>query len=57
MLHCVQTVGNTNYNPSDHTDVNMDRVNRECFDVMNAWSESGQSDNDDCFVINVTTIN
>ena len=52
-----QIVNNTDSNyPSEQPDVNNDRVNRECCGVINAWSESGQSDNDDYSVLNVTTI-
>ena len=31
-------------------------MDRECCGVINAWSESGQSENDDYSVLNVTTI-
>ena len=51
-----QTVDNADFIPSDHPDVNMDYVNRECFGLINAWSESGQSETDDYSVLNVTTI-
>ena len=52
-----QIVKNTDCNyPSEQPDVNNDRANRECCGVSNAWSESGQSDNDDYSVLNVTTI-
>ena len=52
-----QIVNNTDCNyPSEQPDVNIDRANRECCGVINAWSESGQSDNDDYSVLNVTTI-
>ena len=34
----------------------MDHINRECFGLINAWSETGQSENDDYSVLNVTTI-
>ena len=52
-----QIVHNTDCNyPSEQPDVNNDRVNRECCGVVNAWSESGQSDNDDYSVLKVTTI-
>ena len=48
-----QTLHNTDCNnPSEQPDVNNDRVNRECCGVINAWSESGQSNNS---VLNVTT--
>ena len=42
-----QIVDNTDFNPSHHPDVNRDHVNREFCVVINAWSESGQSENDD----------
>ena len=45
-----------NVNIVEQLDVNIDRANRECCGVINAWSESGQSDNDDYSVLNVTTI-
>ena len=52
-----QIVNNTDCNYlSEQPDVNNDRINRECCGVINAWSESGQSDNDDYSVLNVTTI-
>ena len=52
-----QIVHNTDCNcPSEQPDVNNDRVNRECCIVIDAWSESGQSDNNDYSVLNVTTI-
>ena len=52
-----QIVNNTDCNyPSEQPDVNNDRANRECCGVINAWSQSGQSDNDDESVLNVTTI-
>ena len=52
-----QIVHNTDCNyPSEQPDVNNDRVNRECCGVVNAWSESRQSDNDDYSVLKVTTI-
>ena len=51
-----QIVDNTNLNPSDIPDVNTDHVNRECCGVINAWLESGQSENDDYSVLNVTTV-
>ena len=41
-----QIVDNTDFIPSDHPDVNSDHVNREFCGVINAWSESGQSEND-----------
>ena len=48
---------NTDCNyPSEQPDVNNDRANRDYCGVINAWSESGQSDNDDYSVINVPTI-
>ena len=34
----------------------MDRLNRGCCGVINTWSESGQSENDDYSVLNVNTI-
>ena len=34
----------------------MDHVNRDCCGVSNAWSDCGQSENDDYSVLNVTTI-
>ena len=37
-------------------DINIHRANRECCGVINAWSDSGQSDNNDYSVLNVTTI-
>ena len=51
-----QIVDNTDFNPSDHPDVTSDHINREFCGVINAWSESGQSENDDYSVLNVTTI-
>ena len=51
-----QIVVITDFNPSDTPDVNTDHANRECFGVINACSESGQSKNDDYSVLNVTTI-
>ena len=51
-----QIVYNTDFNSSDTPDVNTNHVNRECCGVINAWSESGQSENDDYSVLNVTTI-
>ena len=52
-----QIVHNTGCNyPSEQPDVNNYRVNRECCGVINAWSESRQSDNDGYSVSNITTI-
>ena len=52
-----QIVNNTDHNyPSEQPDVHIDHANRECGGVINAWSESEQSDNDDYSVLNVTTI-
>ena len=52
-----QIVNNTDHNyPSEQPDVHIDHANRECCGVINAWSESGQSDNNDYSVLNVTTI-
>ena len=51
-----QIVDNTDFNPSDIQDVNTDLMDRECCGVINAWSESGQSENDDYSVLIVTTI-
>ena len=51
-----QIVDKTDFNLSDIPDVNRDHVDRECCGVINAWSESGQSENDDYSVLNVTTI-
>ena len=51
-----QIVDNRDFNPSDHPDVNMDHVIRECCGLINAWPESGQSDNDYYSALNVTTI-
>ena len=52
-----QIVHNTDCNyPSEQPDVNNDPVNREGCGVINAWSESGQSNNDDYSVLNVKTI-
>ena len=51
-----QIVDNTDFNPSDQPDVNLDHENTECWGVINAWSEPGQSKNDDYFLLNVTTI-
>ena len=51
-----QIVVNTDFNPSDIPDVNTDHVDRECCGVINAWAESGQSENDDYSVLKVTTI-
>ena len=52
----IHIVDNTDFNPSDILDVNTDHMDKECYGVMNAWSESGQSENDDYSVINATTI-
>ena len=47
-VHDSQFVNNTDCNYlSERPEVNNDRVNREGCGVINAWSESGQSDNDD----------
>ena len=51
-----QFVDNTDFNPSHTPDVNTDHVDRECCGVINAWLESGQSENDDYSVLNVPTI-
>ena len=51
-----QLVDNTDFNPSDQPDVNIDHVNRECCGVINAWSESGKSENDEYTVLKVATI-
>ena len=52
-----QIVNNTDCNyPSEQSDVNNDHANREWCGVINAWSESGQSDNDDYSVLKLTTI-
>ena len=52
-----QILNHTDCNyPSEQPDVNNDRAKRKCCGVINACSESGQSDNDDCSVLNVTTI-
>ena len=51
-----QILDNTDFNPSDIPDVNTDHVDRECCGVINTWSESGQSENDNYSVLNVTTI-
>ena len=51
-----QTVDNTDFNPSDQPDVNFDNVNKKCCGVMIAWSRSGQTENGDYSVLNVTTI-
>ena len=52
-----QIVHHTDCNyPSEQPDVKNDRVKRESCGVINAWSESGQSDNDDYSVLNMTTI-
>ena len=52
-----QIVRNTDCNcPSEQPDVNNDPLTREGCGVINAWSESVQSDNDDYSVLNVTTI-
>ena len=51
-----QIVDNTDLNPSDNPDVKTDHKNREYCGVINAWSESGQSKNDDYSVLIVTTI-
>ena len=42
-----QIVDNTDFNLSDHPDENGDHVNRKFCGVINTWSESGQSENDD----------
>ena len=48
-----QIVHKTDCNyPSEQPIVNNDPVNRECCGVISAWSESGQSDNDDYSVLN-----
>ena len=51
-----QIIDNTDFNPSDIPDVNTGHIDRECCGVINAWSESGQTENDDYSVLNVTTI-
>ena len=51
-----QIVDNTDFNPSNILDLKTDHVDRECCGVINVWSESGQSENDDYSVLNVTTI-
>ena len=51
-----QIVDDTDFNPSDHPDVNSDHANREFCDVINAWLESRQSENDNYSVLNVTPI-
>ena len=51
-----QIVDNTDFNSWDHPDVNSDHVNREFCGVINAWSESIQSENDDYSVLKVTII-
>ena len=51
-----QIVDNTDFNRSDVPDENTDQVDRECCGVINAWSESGQSENDNYSVLNKTTI-
>ena len=51
-----QIVDNTDINPSDTPDKNTDHVYRECCGLINAWSESGQSENDDYSGLNVITI-
>ena len=51
-----QMVDNTDFNPSDLPDVITNHVIRECCGVINAWSESGQSENDNFSVLNITTI-
>ena len=51
-----QMIDNTDFNPSDISDVNLDHVDREYCGVINAWLESGQSENDNYSVLNVTTI-
>ena len=51
-----QIVDNTDFNPSDIPDVYTDHVDRECCGVINAWSEYGQSENDDYSVLSVTTV-
>ena len=52
----VQIVDNADSNPSEHPDASLDHVTRECCGVINAWSESGKSETDDCSVLNVTTM-
>ena len=51
-----QIVDNTDFSPSDHADVNSDHVNREFCGVIKSWLESGQSENDNYFVLNITSI-
>ena len=51
-----QIVDNADFNPSGYSDVNLDHVNKEWCGVINAWSESGQSENNDYSVLNKTTI-
>ena len=52
-----QIVPKTDCNyPSEKPDLKNDHLNRKCCGVINSWSESGQSDNDDYSVLNVTTI-
>ena len=43
-------------NPSDNNPVVNNHVEKECCGVINAWLETGKSDNDDYSVLNVTTI-
>ena len=51
-----QIVYNTDCNyPSEQPNVKNDRLNREYCGVINAWSESGESDYDDYSVLNETT--
>ena len=47
---------NTDFNLSNIPDVNTDHVDRKCCGAKNAWSGSGQSENEDYSVLNVTTI-
>ena len=51
-----QVVNSEDCNPCNQPDENLDRANRECCGVINELSESGQNENDDFSVMNVTTI-
>ena len=51
-----QIVDKADYNTSDHPDVKMDHINKECWGVINAWPEHGQIGKNNYSVKNATTI-
>ena len=51
-----QIIDNADFNPSDPPNINMVHENRESCGIINAWSESDQSENDDYTVLNITLI-